>query len=270
MTLFGKLLHSQWIVIALRNSKQQVALNTINSVVPHAPIAITNVVMIYLNDFIHWNTICVWRLKFDKSYKYFLGKDLRVGELGPLSGCQLEWRVDGQVACVYNSLSSCSCSNLQALKLIDLLHFLEYLKVDLLKFTIKSVHFGLIPLNKTGLLEALVGTTQRPTPFAIIYAWGMCFLHMRQSTTFPYRCVLFGSCFMFFNFYQFGPFSHTSQEPWPWERLWEPKRKCPKAVLQNHVVWWRTFKCSVKLYVTGPSIKYYFNDFSIHAGPHTW
>ena len=47
-------------------------------------------------------------------------------------------------------------------------------------------------------------------------------------------------------------------------KLWEPKRKCPKAVprhLQNHVVWSRTLKCSVMSYVIGPSIKCYFNDF---------
>ena len=47
-------------------------------------------------------------------------------------------------------------------------------------------------------------------------------------------------------------------------KLWEPKRKCPKAVLthlQNHVVWSRTVKCSVKSYVTGPSTKYYFKIF---------
>ena len=46
-------------------------------------------------------------------------------------------------------------------------------------------------------------------------------------------------------------------------KLWEPKRKCPKAVpthLQNHVVWSRTLKCSVKSYVTGPSTKCYFNE----------
>ena len=43
--------------------------------------------------------------------------------------------------------------------------------------------------------------------------------------------------------------SHTSQEPWPW-KLWEPKRKCPKAIpnhLQNHVVWPQTLKRSVKV-----------------------
>ena len=57
--------------------------------------------------------------------------------------------------------------------------------------------------------------------------------------------------------------SRTSQEPWSW-KLWEPKRKCPKAVpthLQHHVVWSRTLKCSVKSYVTGPSTKCYFNEF---------
>ena len=47
-------------------------------------------------------------------------------------------------------------------------------------------------------------------------------------------------------------------------KLWEPKRKCPKAVpthLQNHVVWSQTRKCSVMSYVTGPSTKCYFNEF---------
>ena len=42
------------------------------------------------------------------------------------------------------------------------------------------------------------------------------------------------------------------------------QRKCPKAVpthLQNHVVWLRTLKCSVKSYVTKPSTKCYFNEF---------
>ena len=40
--------------------------------------------------------------------------------------------------------------------------------------------------------------------------------------------------------------------------LWEPQRKCPKAVpthLPNHVVWSLTLKCSVKPYVIGPSTK---------------
>ena len=44
----------------------------------------------------------------------------------------------------------------------------------------------------------------------------------------------------------------------------EPKRKCPKAIprhLQNHVVWSRIHKCSVKPYVTKPSTKCYFNEF---------
>ena len=47
-------------------------------------------------------------------------------------------------------------------------------------------------------------------------------------------------------------------------KSWEPIRKCPKAVprhLQNHVLWSRTLKCSVKSYVTGPSTKCYnFNE----------
>jgi hypothetical protein len=47
-------------------------------------------------------------------------------------------------------------------------------------------------------------------------------------------------------------------------KLWEPKRKCPKAVpryLQNHVVLLWTLKCTVKSYVARPSIKCYFNEF---------
>ena len=46
-------------------------------------------------------------------------------------------------------------------------------------------------------------------------------------------------------------------------KLWEPKRKCSKAVptrLPNHVVWSRTLECSVKSYVTRPSTKRYFNE----------
>ena len=45
-------------------------------------------------------------------------------------------------------------------------------------------------------------------------------------------------------------------------KLWESKRKCPKALpthLQNHVVWSQTLKCSVKSYVTRSSTKSYFN-----------
>ena len=56
-------------------------------------------------------------------------------------------------------------------------------------------------------------------------------------------------------------------------KLWEPKRKCPKAFpieFQNHVVWSRTLKCSVKPYVTGPSTKCYFNECLFMWGPHTW
>ena len=58
-------------------------------------------------------------------------------------------------------------------------------------------------------------------------------------------------------------------------KLWEPKRKCPKAVpthLHNRIVWSRTLKCSVKSYVAGPSTKCCFYNFFliIHAGPHAW
>ena len=47
-------------------------------------------------------------------------------------------------------------------------------------------------------------------------------------------------------------------------KLWELKRKCPKAVprqFQNHVVWSWTLKCIVKSYATMPSIKCYLNEF---------
>ena len=57
---------------------------------------------------------------------------------------------------------------------------------------------------------------------------------------------------------------HTRAKSRDHEILWEPKRKCPKAVsthLQNHVVWSRILKCSVKSYVIGPSTKCYFNEF---------
>ena len=58
-----------------------------------------------------------------------------------------------------------------------------------------------------------------------------------------------------------GHFKHESRAVTM--KLWEPKRKCPKAVpthLQNHVVWSWTLKCSVKSYVTGASAKYYFYE----------
>ena len=59
--------------------------------------------------------------------------------------------------------------------------------------------------------------------------------------------------------------AHFTHEPRAMTRkLWEPKRKCLKAVprhLQNHVVWSRTLKCSVKSYVTMPSSKCYFCEF---------
>ena len=55
---------------------------------------------------------------------------------------------------------------------------------------------------------------------------------------------------------------HFTQEPRAMtKRLWEPKKKCPKAVpthLQNHVMWSRTLKYSAKSYVTKPSTKCYF------------
>ena len=59
-----------------------------------------------------------------------------------------------------------------------------------------------------------------------------------------------------------GHFTHEPQAVTM--KLWEPQKKCPKAVpthLYNHVVWSQTLKCSVKSYVTKPSIKYYINQF---------
>ena len=62
-------------------------------------------------------------------------------------------------------------------------------------------------------------------------------------------------------------------------KLWEPKRECPPTVprdLQNLVVWSWILKCSVKSYVTGPSIKCYFNEFLFvrvlthDMGHHVW
>ena len=56
-------------------------------------------------------------------------------------------------------------------------------------------------------------------------------------------------------------------------RLWEPKRKCPKAVprhIHNHVVWSRTLECSVWSYVTGPSTKCYFGEILFIWVSHTW
>ena len=53
------------------------------------------------------------------------------------------------------------------------------------------------------------------------------------------------------------------------------KRKCPKATVPTHpqhhvVVWSWILKCSVKLYVTGPSTKCYVNERLYMHGPHTW
>ena len=56
-------------------------------------------------------------------------------------------------------------------------------------------------------------------------------------------------------------------------KLWEPKRKCPKAIpthLQNHVAGSRALKCSVKSYVSVASTNCYFNEFLFKRDPHTW
>ena len=64
-----------------------------------------------------------------------------------------------------------------------------------------------------------------------------------------------------FNLVCEGHFAHKSS---PMNmKLWEPKRKSPKAVpthLQTHVVWSWVLKCSVKSDVTGPSPKCFYND----------
>ena len=58
--------------------------------------------------------------------------------------------------------------------------------------------------------------------------------------------------------------SHMSQESWPRNCKSPGKGKCAKVVprhLQNHVVWSRILKCSVKpWYVTRASTKCYFNE----------
>ena len=52
---------------------------------------------------------------------------------------------------------------------------------------------------------------------------------------------------------------HSTQKPRAVTvKLWEAKRKCPKAVpthFQNHGVWLGPLKCSVKSYVTKPNTK---------------
>ena len=68
---------------------------------------------------------------------------------------------------------------------------------------------------------------------------------------------------------------HFTHEPWAVTmKLWEPKRKCAKAAVpnhfQNHGVWSRALKCSVKSYVTMPSTKCYFNEFIVMWGPRIW
>ena len=57
--------------------------------------------------------------------------------------------------------------------------------------------------------------------------------------------------------------SHTSQEPWPWtfESLKESVQRPSQHTSNQHVVWSRTLKCSVKLHVTAPSTKCYFSGF---------
>jgi hypothetical protein len=61
------------------------------------------------------------------------------------------------------------------------------------------------------------------------------------------------------------PLGHFTREPRAVTmKLWEPNRKCSKAVpthLQNHVAWSQTLECSVKAYVSGPLTKCYINEF---------
>ena len=54
-------------------------------------------------------------------------------------------------------------------------------------------------------------------------------------------------------------------------KLWEPKRKWPKAVpihLPTHVVWSRTFKCSAKSYVTRSSTETISMNVYSHGSSH--
>jgi hypothetical protein len=41
----------------------------------------------------------------------------------------------------------------------------------------------------------------------------------------------------------------------------ESVQRPSQDTFQNHVVWLQALKCSVKLYVTGPSTKHYFKEF---------
>ena len=68
-----------------------------------------------------------------------------------------------------------------------------------------------------------------------------------------------------------GPL-HTQAKSRDHEIVRKPKRKCPKAVpthLQNHVVWSRTLKISVKDICDWVLNQMLFQLFSIYAGPHT-
>jgi hypothetical protein len=66
--------------------------------------------------------------------------------------------------------------------------------------------------------------------------------------------------------------AHFTHEPRPMTmKLWEPKRKCPKAVqthLQNQVGWSRTLECSVEPYVMGPQPNAISMDFYLCGSSH--
>ena len=69
-----------------------------------------------------------------------------------------------------------------------------------------------------------------------------------------------------------GPL-HTREPRAVTMKLWEPKRKCPKAVpthFQTHVVWSRIFKCSVKATCDRTLNQMLFQWVFIHVGPQTW
>ena len=114
------------------------------------------------------------------------------------------------------------------------------------------------------------------TPFFILRCWGLkkgglslwgaSYVHVDLAFTFRLRIQLESMKSWFFT--SLRATSHMSQEPWPWNC--ESPKESVQRPSQDHVMWLRIFKCSVKSYVTGPSTKCYVNEFSIHVGPHTW
>ena len=69
-----------------------------------------------------------------------------------------------------------------------------------------------------------------------------------------YQCYSYGDAW--------GHFTHEPRVVTM--KLWEPKRKSPKAIPRHfycHGVWSRTLKCNVKSYVTMLLTKGYFNEY---------